>query len=137
MFTQKPATHLLTLIIRTALSFGAIALLLTGCKDQTAEQKLKLGAQWGVQTRAVVAGDKNGFENILCTLSRAQTQKVDWTFGIASGLAKTFKLTEGDLRIDDISFNKELTQALVKTASRNTKSASINNIYNLVGSCYL
>jgi hypothetical protein len=84
-----------------------------------------------------VAGDKNGFENILCTLSRAQTQKVDWTFGIASGLAKTFKLTEGDLRIDDISFNKELTQALVKTASRNTKSASINNIYNLVGSCYL
>ena len=96
-------------------------LMFTGCKDPVVENKPKVEAQWKGQVQALISGDKAGFQNLMCAATKAQPTKVDFAYGVAHGLAQALKTTAADVRIEDIAFNKEFTQATLKTAYKDAK----------------
>ncbi|MCH2386386.1 MAG: hypothetical protein MK293_14140 [Pedosphaera sp.] len=109
-------------------AFLAIGLILNsvGCKkpDPAAENRTQLESQWKIQTEGLVNGNKDMFVSVLSTDTAAAPVKVNFAFNAVHGLAKLAKFTTASLRIDDVQFTADFTQATVKTAHVDTNSPS-------------
>ena len=106
------------------LTVALAVLAVTGCQNSVVKHKAKLEAQWKIQIRALASGDKAAFESVLNASTKAQPNKVNATFGIVNGLAKALKITENDVRIENVEFNPDFTLATVKTAYKAPKEPS-------------
>jgi hypothetical protein len=91
-------------------------------KDSEVEHKAKLEAQWKIQISALVYNNKPQFESVITAASKQQPGKVNFALAFVNGIAKKFKLTDKDLRVDNIKFNATFTSAAV-TASYKDASA--------------
>lgn len=92
----------------------------SGCKDSVVEHRAKVEAQWKIQVHGFLQGDRAAFESVLSASSKAQPEKADQTFAAVNGLAVILRTTEADVRVENVSFNKEFTQAIVTAAHKAT-----------------
>jgi hypothetical protein len=104
--------------ILACLGIALTSLLLAACTNPTARHSAAIEAAWKAQIHACITGDKAGFEKVLHAASQADTNKVSLTFAIVHGLARGTKITETDVRIDQIYFNPKFTEATVSTSYR-------------------
>lgn len=96
----------------------AFALRLSAQADGSAEHKAKLEAQWKIQMSALVHNNRTQFESVITAASKKPPGKVNFALAFVSGLAKKFKLTEKDLRVEQVQFNANHTTAAVTVAHK-------------------
>lgn len=103
------------------------ALVLAGCgkSEPVDEHRPGLEGQWQSEMRAIIAGDRLAFERMLSSDTKGRPAKVAEVFTAMTGLAKQAGFTEADIRIQDISFNPDFSQAFVTAAYRTAQEPGV------------